>query len=210
MNHGIDTEALIFERKKLRKALQAMDTLLLNLGVDVAALDDDNFGGRVSLASAIRMIASDKRDGITKDVMLDELSRSFPHLQANPQSVAAALVRLSQGDEPFLFVNKRGAGNQPTVYTVEPPKIVTLTPTQMQALFAPERTTGSGGMQSLYKRIRQEADLATGRVVLSAHLKQAMRHYYFHYGTGGWQNTLKQIFGEHAPEIFTNHGTAEG
>jgi hypothetical protein len=161
------------------------------------------------LISAIKAVAAELKHNITKATILDALRQSHPHLHANPQSVSAALVKLTQGHAPFLFIAKRGAGKQPTLYTIEPTRIVKLLPTQLKALFAPERTHGTGGWQSLFKRLQNKADRETGEIILDRDVLSAMRHYYFNYGVGGWQSHLKKVFGMHIPELFRKSQTTE-
>lgn len=185
----------------MRKALVSMDELLRNLGVDIAALDSEGYG-KITLTDAIRSIAAQKKDNITKDLVIEEIGRSYPQISVNPQSVAATLVKLSQGVEPMLFVDKRGAGNQPTIYTIEPRVTVQLSAAQMDALYDPKRTHGSGGWQSLYKRLQSRTNRDTAEVILTPKLIHEMRHYFLNYGGGGFQNALKFIFHEHTPNAF--------
>ena len=201
MPNGLDITKLIEERQKLRKALEAMDTVLRSLDVDVASLDEDS-QGKIKLVTAIKTIASEIRDGITKDAVLDALRISYPNVKANPQSVAAALVKLTQGTSPFLFIDRRGAGNQPTIYTTQKTTTLILTDEEIRELFAPYRTEGSGGWQSLFKRLQGRSDRERGEVILRDKDLEDMRNYYFHYGGGGWQTTLKRVFGRHIPFAF--------
>jgi hypothetical protein len=194
---SINIDDLINERQKLHKTLEAMDSLLDALGVDVSQLSE-----KIPLIFAIKTAAAELKQNITKTTILDALRRSYPHLRANPQSVGAALVKMTQGDAPFLYIEKRGAGNQPTLYTTEPTRIVKLLPIQLRALFAPERARGAGGWQSLFKRLQSRADRETGEIILNREVILAMRHYYLRDDVGGWQNHLKRIFGMHIPEVF--------
>ena len=205
---SVDVESLIRERQKLHKTLDAMDSFLTALGIDISQLGDRGTI-QTSLISAIKAVAAELKHNITKATILDALRRSHPHLHANPQSVSAALVKMTQGDTPFLYIEKRGAGNQPTLYTIEPTRIVKLLPGQLKALFAPEKTRGTGGWQSLFKRLQNKADRETGEVILDRDTVSAMRHYYFHYGVGGWQSHLKKVFGMHIPELFRKSQTTE-
>jgi hypothetical protein len=201
MKPPVDIPALIKDRQNLHKALQAMDQFLSALGVDVAELIDKNVA-QTTLISAVKTVAAELRNNITKASVLEALRRSHPHVRANPQSVAAALLKMTQGDKPFLYIGKRGVGNQPTLYTTEETRVVKLHHSQLTALFAPERTRGTGGWQSLFKRLQNKANRETGEIVLDRTILLAMRHYYFHYGVGGWQDHLKRIFGMHIPELF--------
>ncbi len=201
MKPPINIESLIKDRQNLYKALQAMDKFLAALGVDPSTLEDEN-AAQQTLISAIKTVAAELRHNITKPTVLEALRRSHPQLKANPQSVAAALLKLTQGDKPFLYIEKRGAGNQPTLYTTAQTRIIKLLPVQLKALFAPERTRGTGGWQSLFKRLQNTVDRETGEIVLDRTIMLAMRHYYLHYGVGGWQSHLKKIFGMHIPELF--------
>jgi hypothetical protein len=201
MKAPINIESLIKDRQNLHKALQAMDKFLATLGVDLSTLEDAN-AVQKTLISAVKTVAAELRHNITKATVLEALRRSHPELKANPQSVAAALVKMSLGDKPFLYIEKRGAGNQPTLYTTDRTRVIKLLPAQLKALFAPERTRGTGGWQSLFKRLQNRADCETGEIILDRTMMLAMRHYYFQYGVGGWQNHLKKIFGMHIPELF--------
>ena len=201
MKAPVDIAALIKDRQNLYKALEAMDKFLATLGVDVAALGNDE-SSQTKLVSAIKTVTTELRHNITKPTVLEALRRSYPHLRANPQSVAAALLKMTQGDKPFLYIERRGLGNQPTLYTTEETLIVRLLPAQIKALFAPERTRGTGGWQSLFKRLQNKTNRDSGEIILDRTILLAMRHYYFHYGVGGWQNHLKRIFGMHIPELF--------
>lgn len=200
MKSTIDIAGLVKERNNLRKALEAMDNLLAALGVDLSTLDEE--GGTQSMISALKSVAAEMKSNITKGTVLDALRRSYPQLSPNPQSVTAALAKLTQGDDPYLFIERRGAGNQATLYTIYPTKSIKLLPAQMKALFAPKRTHGTGGWQSLFKRLQQRVDRESGEIILDEKIMSAMRHYFFNYGVGGWQNYLKRIFGSHIPEVF--------
>ncbi len=201
MQHGIDISMLIIERQKLRKALKAMDELLTSLEVDVSTLDHDDFG-RVTLATAIKTVVSEMREGITKEGVIEALRRAYPQVKRNPQSVAAALVKLTQGKKPLLFIESRGAGSRPTIYTTEETFIFDLTGPEINSLFQDERTIGSGGWQSLFKRLQSCMESDGPEIILNQKLLQDMRHYYLNYGVGGWQNSLKSIFNSHLPELF--------
>jgi hypothetical protein len=201
MKPPVDIPALVKDRQNLHKALQAMDQFLAALGVDIAALVDKD-AAQMTLISAIKAVAAELRHNITKATILESLRRSHPHIRSNPQSVAAALVKMTQGDRPFLYIEKRGAGNQPTLYTTEETRTLKLHPAQLSALFAPERTRGTGGWQSLFRRLQNKTDRDSGEIILDKNIMLAMRHYYFHYGVGGWQNHLKRIFGMHIPDLF--------
>ena len=201
MKPPVNIEGLIKDRQNLHKALQAMDKFLTALGVDPSTLEDTD-AGQKTLISAIKTVAAELQHNITKATVLEALRRSHPELKANPQSVAAALLKMTQGDKPFLYIEKRGAGNQPTLYTTEQTHVIRLLPAQLKTLFAPERTRGTGGWQSLFKRLQNRADRETGEIILDRTIMLAMRHYYFHYGVGGWQSHLKRVFGMHIPELF--------
>ncbi len=201
MAHGVNIPALLEERTKLRKALTSLDEMLRSLGVDPTKRDSSK-GARITLAKAIKTVCAQMRDNITKAAILDELRHSFPELNPNAQSVAAALVKLTHGGAPFLYIADRGAGNRATVYTTERTWIAKLTPLQLDALFEPKRTHGTGGWQSLFKRLQNRTDRETGEIILDRALLLSMRHYFFHYGVGGWQSHLKKIFGTHLPDVF--------
>lgn len=202
MDHGINVANLLQERTKLRKALSALEDLLRTLDVDLAAHDGAPRVARISLATAIKTVCAQMQENITKAGILEALRQSFPELKPNAQSVAAALVKLTRGGKPYLYVEKRGAGNQPTVYTTKETQILKLTPKQMKILFAPERTRGSGGWQSLFKRLQSATDQERSELILTERLEIDMEHYYHAYGQGGWQNTLKQIFADHGLYMF--------
>lgn len=201
MTHGVNISALLEQRTKLRKALSSLDDMLRSLGVDPSKRDP-NKGARITLAKAIKTVCAQMKNNITKAAILDELRRSFPELNPNAQSVAAALAKLTHGGAPFLYVADRGAGNRPTVYTTDRTWISKLLPSQLETLFDPRRTNGTGGWQSLFKRLQNRTDRETGEIILDRTLLLSMRHYFFHYGVGGWQSHLKSIFGTHMPELF--------
>jgi hypothetical protein len=202
MEHGINVSHLLQERTKLRKALSALDDLLRSLDVDLGGVDGNPRVARISLATAIKTVCAQMQENITKAGILEALRQSFPQLNPNAQSVAAALVKLTRGGKPYLYVEKRGAGNQPTVYTTKETQILKLTPKQMKILFAPERTRGSGGWQSLFKRLQNATDRERSEIIITERLEIDMENYYVNYGQGGWQNALRQIFEEHQLYMF--------
>jgi hypothetical protein len=201
MNHGVNIPALLEERTKLRKALSSLDDMLRTLGVNPASRDP-NRGARITLATAIKTVCAQMKENITKAGILEALRRNFPELNPNAQSVAAALVKLTRGGKPYLYVEKRGAGNQPTVYTTKETQILKLTPKQIKVLFAPERTRGSGGWQSLFKRLQDATDRERSEIILTERLEIDMEHYFHAYGQGGWQNYLRQVFEGHNLYMF--------
>src|SRR4029077_5660097 len=98
----VNIEGLIKDRQNLYKALQAMDKFLVALGVDVSALESAG-AAQKTLISAIKTIAAELQHNITKATVLEALRRLYPQLNANPQSVAAALLKMTQGNKPFLY-----------------------------------------------------------------------------------------------------------
>jgi hypothetical protein len=202
MDHGVNVSNLLQERSKLRKALSALDDLLRSLDVDLGALDGTHRSARITLSAAIKTVCAQMRENITKAGILEALRQSYPQLNPNAQSVAAALVKLTRGGKPYLYVEKRGAGNQPSVYTTKETQILKLTPKQMKLLFAPERTHGSGGWQSLFKRLQNATDPDRSEIILTERLEIDMENYFVRYGQGGWQNALKQIFEGHQLYMF--------
>jgi hypothetical protein len=199
--NAIPIKQLIDYRQKLQRALQGIDDVLRALGVDVGSLGESALM-QTTLVSAIKTIAAEVKSNITKGAILDRLRRGYPHLNANPQSVTAALAKLTHGHEPFLYIEKRGSGNQPTLYTTDETKVIKLLPAQINSLFDPRRTHGTGGWQSLFKRLQGRTDRDSQEIILDKSTLLAMRHYFFHYGVGGWQNHLKRIFSSHLPELF--------
>jgi hypothetical protein len=59
-----------------------------------------------------------------------------------------------------------------------------------------------GGWQALIGRLQKNADRSTGALILSAKDMEQIPRYAFKYGNGGWEDTLKTIFGRHlGPEL---------
>jgi len=201
MDHGVNIPALLEQRTKLRKALSSLEDMLRALGVEPSARDP-NKAAKLTLTKAIKTVCAQMQENITKAGILEALRQSFPELKPNPQSVAAALVKLTRGGKPYLYLEKRGAGNQPTVYTTKETQVLKLTPKQIKLLFAPDRTRGSGGWQSLFKRLQNATDLERSEIILNERLEIDMEHYFHAYGQGGWQNMLKQIFADHELYMF--------
>ena len=75
-----------------------------------------------------------------------------------------------------------------------------LKPKEMSSLFSQEPSTESdGGFQSLLVRLQRKTNKSTRRIDLSDEDIADIIRYSKAYGSGGWENTLKQIFGRTLP-----------
>lgn len=72
---------------------------------------------------------------------------------------------------------------------------VILSTHEMTVLF--RQVNGQGGFQSLLRRLRRKVDRQSGTIKLSAIDREQIPRYAFDYGNGGWENRLREIFGDH-------------
>jgi len=73
---------------------------------------------------------------------------------------------------------------------------VLLNPNEIKALMGQNPATeNDGGWQSLVVKLQRKVDPSTGRIVLSDKDLDRIPKYAFDYGNGGWENTLRKVFG---------------
>ena len=67
---------------------------------------------------------------------------------------------------------------------------------EMSSLFSQDSSTKSdGGFQNLLVRLQEKTNIFTGKIILSLEDIIDIFLYSSIYGSGGWENTLKQVFG---------------
>ncbi len=66
-----------------------------------------------------------------------------------------------------------------------------------QAALRSSYTFGSGGFQSLLRKLNNQLDAATGRLILEAADAERVLRYALGYGNGGWEARLTSVFGRH-------------
>jgi len=160
----------------------------------------------MSVAHAVREACKKMKDGITRQRVIAFLREAHPTEDFKDASVATAILNLTRGDEPALFLARKGEGRQAAVYSTETDQLFKLSEKQWDVLFSPEVTHGTGGWQSMFKALQKSTRGERGgaSIIVSPELRARIQHYINRYGTGGWQSKLKAVLGEHLPHLFRN------
>jgi hypothetical protein len=72
---------------------------------------------------------------------------------------------------------------------------ITLTHNELSVLL--RQVSGTGGFQSLLRRLKAKVNRQTGQLTLTAGDLEKIPRYAFDYGNGGWESRLRDIFGSH-------------
>ncbi len=198
-------ESLTVERERIDRGIRGLQAVLRNLeGVGelqqelgVQPKDSD-----VSLLDAVKAACMEMVDGITRQSVIQSIERAHPFLKPNPSSVSAALINLSRGAQPMLYVGQEGSGRRPAIYSSEGETIRKLTSDEIEGLMDPTARRGTGGWQSLWSVLLKSLNKSSGTIRLTPALRARIWHYYHAYGVGGWQNKVKRVFRRHLPHLF--------
>ena len=192
------------ERDRIDRSIQALEIALNSMqGVgqqEFVILPHDS---GLSLLHAVKSACMEMHDGITRQRVLQAIERLHPFLKPNPSSVSAALINLSKGEEPFLYVAESGSGRRPAVYSIEDDMVLNLNSDEIQELMDPSALRGTGGWQSLWSSLVKNFDRSSGTVRLSPALRARIHHYYRSYGVGGWQSKARKVFRRHLSHLFS-------
>ncbi len=192
-------ERLIAERNRIENAIGAIDLYLSAMG------SDENTAYSLmkpTLTNAVRKICHELETKITRTRVMKELESRFPQIDASDSSVAAILSTMASSAPRTLYVEIKGSGRRAAEYGISEPRRFQLNATEAKILLHPDRTVGTGGWQSLFKKLQNNYDRDTKELTFPDSLKTQIYSYLIRYGAGGYQSHLKKILVRHVPEIF--------
>jgi hypothetical protein len=198
---------LLSDRNQIDRAIEALNAALQSVEGITAAQGELTIDARsagITLHDAVKRACLNMRDGITRQRVILEIERGHPFLKPKSASVGASLINLAKGDHPMLNVAIEGRGRSPSYYSTDGNTVHRLSSDEINDLFDPQNTKGTGGWQSLFASLQRSFDKASGKISLSPEQRARIYYYYHDYGVGGWQDRIKRIFRREIQHLFAS------